>query len=583
MPEILEGISRGGIFVVRDKGFINHVLEARKADRDQRLEDQEVFDVRATHQGWNSIRFAILKEVPDHSRIPVMDELVIVKPKTGVDFLEEDKERRVKIAQLQPVAMSFRRHRPPFRKREETEPEDFAVEIGLVSDFEYPFEAWEHVHGQNRSTLLWTYRDDNCLDEDGVEVDQKKARQRPFFGRLHDCLVVVSTAPKQLFVLGPGDVDTTTVKKVSCGDRAKKGEYRGAFNWSHAGTSAGEKVTDRFQLNPNGVKTAKRIWHPGGWVYESETEQVANIKSVFFFGGVTDSDDKNYDDQMRTLLDIRHDAHFVRDDADAETEGGSSGAPAAPNVPNHQDGRLYFTSMPPAKDLVGLSSGRTRDYIGYLCPDKKVANTNPLQNNQGGTSLFSEVKGDTVKLGPGSASDQKHETVNWRPQIPIEIETGNKPNTYIPTGGGAHGSGVNPPNVNTGSIRREVYGPAGDAAKGVMLPNLNPRQNAPALRFRLEASLTAAIGTTEIKVRFKYQIINNGGDIHPAFTTVNVTLDSTDVPAGFDKKFNIDLDIPIASLAFNDVLNIEFHRDGDDLGDTFAGDLEVMEESWHYA
>jgi len=34
MPEILEGISRGGIFVVRDKGFINHVLEARKADRE---------------------------------------------------------------------------------------------------------------------------------------------------------------------------------------------------------------------------------------------------------------------------------------------------------------------------------------------------------------------------------------------------------------------------------------------------------------------------------------------------------------------------------------------------------------------
>lgn len=559
-------MTSSGILVVRDKGFINRIKDIASAEGKKNRTGLTAFDVHATHQGWNALRLMILKEVPDDTRIPFADDLAIAPPGTTT---KEDIEHRIKIAQLQPVVVVFRRHRPAFREKRKDQPEDFAMEIGLVSDFEFPFESFDHIHGQNRSIIIHDYRQDNDLDEDGIEIP-KSGRKRERFGRLHDIVKVLAVSlpaasVKTITQSGPGIPPPATGSlSIPVLIAAKMSPYLASINWSKRTAPQGSIDSNRNQINPKGLKEPGKIWHPGGFVYESQEGKFSNIDTVFLFDpGNDDFDGRNRDGEPDTILDHRHDAHYERDD------------PNAAFVPKHQDGRIYFTSMPPAKDLVGYSPGATKEYIGYMVVDKDVKNADPMVNNQGGTQIYSEVVKQSVPLGKGTIL--KHETGEWRPQVKIPTDTGSKTNTYIH--GSSHGtSGA--PVVNTTSPRREVYGPTGDTTKSHQIPNLNPGPNDIALRFRIEASLTTAIGADAIKLVLAVQKISDGGSINPAAVVMTKTLTSADVPAGTGLKFNIDFDV--TGLSAGMMLNMDFARTGDDLGDTYSGDLEILEESWYW-
>ena len=155
--------------------------------------------------GFDALRFAIMKKLAsEESRRMVIDVMTVprytsppgtfgagtIVPIDGNTSPVDQKERRRKIAHLQPFIFTYRHHRPEDRELKDHQPRDSAIDVGLICDYEFPEGGLFHVHGQNRSTIVWDMRRENPFNEDGVDSEEKDHRN--YSGRVHDfCKVIL--------------------------------------------------------------------------------------------------------------------------------------------------------------------------------------------------------------------------------------------------------------------------------------------------------------------------------------------------------------------------------------------------------
>jgi hypothetical protein len=557
----------GGIMIARDKGFVERYYDILTTAQDDALSPE------FTQQGMHGMRGMIIREVPDDTGIPLLDRMVVPASSTPIVTTGAaettpiaSQEQRRKIALFEPLIFVYRRHRP-FRTRllRNSHPDDYAISVGLISDFEFALEDYAHVHGTNRSTLIWDARWDSAKDEDGLTI-RANSRGRSFFGRLHDVIKVASTVAKN-------EEDSLDARGRSL-LKIVKGFYRAALNWTPRGgtiTLTGEN------------DEPQRLSQIGGYVYNSGTKQISNVDTVFLFGGETDKDENNWDDEPITLLDIRHDAHFVRGDSNA-----SAGDIANPGVVGHQDGHLGFTSIPKGKDVNTLQGSQldgfeAMDFIGWLVPDAAFKNLDQLGDYR--LRKFFGDPGTLVPMGPGT--ELNHETAVWRPQIQVMVPKNTsegsqpKPNDTGTKPGSGHTTKQAPGVVYT-SPRQLTFGPTGLTTLTWSIPNVAPRvSGSDEVEFRLHCSISAAISTNKIKTQLSYLLIDNDGTISPTQVDLTKDLDSTTIPAGSqagNKKFIVSFDI--GPVSTDQMIWVEFLRLGDHIDDTFSGMLSVMEASW---
>jgi hypothetical protein len=526
----------GKIAVIRDKSFLKRAMSA---PTDSKL-------AAFSQLGFNALRFCIAGEY-DAARM-------IYTPERYKN-LNDDKQRR-KISHLEPMLFAYRWHKVT---EGPVGPEDAVIDIGLIADFEYPIADYAHVHGANRSTIIRDVRNDNPLDEDGV-ANAEGGTLREYFGRLHDVVKVVNLPlPPEFKTVPTPDVsqDYTVVNnfygsiKKDGVDQTKLKLYSAALNWSLAGRDLTiDNVTkestpppdEGFSMNPSyaGGPPGK-LWHPGGWVYESADKKLANICSVFFFDcGDDDKETENEDKEPVTYLDVRQDVHF----ACAPKKGKS-----------HKDGRIYFI-LDDVESAEGVDNGEP---------------------------IWGEMIHD-ASLADHEDSDLKKETGEWRPQVMVPYVAthgdGVKPNdTGHPPGHQQTAS--QPPIVITGSPRRLGFGPSGTTGLSWTLPHLRPpRKNKSKISIKQECDLSAGIGAESIVLEMHYQIITDGGSMSSAYTILQKTLDASNAPAVGGTKFTIRWSLgPIPN---HSMVNLRMYRKADDLSDDFTGNINFAETSWNW-